>query len=317
MAVTVVFTVFFYFSKKLFLFTFTNEHRSTVEGRRDAVLSRQKRALVNNSQNNSAKTTAQLKLLIKDELRLLQNQICAKDGTLCRPGPRGDTGRRGKPGSRGKPGLPGRPGPTGRPGPEGPPGKHGPIGLQGPMGVKGDLGIPGNPGPAGPTGPPGEKGAKGEAGKSISAPSLLQRPAKKTTNESQTAIFKCTVDGNPLPQVTWTKLNSSLPVGRHVVQSSGALIVKEVRPGDEGVYSCTAKNLLGSVNASAKLIVHCKLFFFQFLLSSFMPVLPRSSRRSHILLMDSGIFRFVFVFLSLFCCVFFLCFVCFLTLPNK
>ena len=191
------------------------------------------------------------------------------------------------------------------------------------MGVKGDLGIAGNPGPAGPTGPLGEKGAKGEAGKSISAPSLLQRPAKKTTNESQTAIFKCTVDGNPLPQVTWSKLNSSLPVGRHVVQSSGALIVKDVRPDDEGVYSCTAKNLLGSVNASAKLIVQCKLFSFQFLLSSFMPVLPGSSSRSHILLLDSGIFRFVFVFLFLFCFVvffcfvFFLCFVCFLTLPNK
>ncbi|CAH3161243.1 unnamed protein product [Porites lobata] len=228
---------------------------SEVEGQRDAVLSRQKRALVNNSQNNSAKTTAQLKLLIKEELRLLQNQICAKDGTLCRPGPRGNTGRRGRPGSRGKPGLPGRSGPTGRPGPEGPPGKHGPIGLQGPMGVKGDLGIPGNPGPAGPAGPPGEKGAKGEAGKSISAPSLLQRPAKKTANESQTAIFKCTVDGNPVPQVTWSKLNSSLPVGRHVVQSSGALILKDVRPGDEGVYTCTAENLLGSVNASAKLVV--------------------------------------------------------------
>ena len=282
-----------------------NTFHASVEGQRDAILSRQKRALVNNSPNNSAKTTAQLKLLIKEELRLLQNQIGAKDGTLCRPGPRANTGRRGRPGSRGKPGLPGRPGPTGRPGPEGPPGKHGPIGLQGPMGVKGDLGVPGNPGPAGPTGPPGEKGAKGEPGKSISAPSLLQRPAKKTTNESQTAIFKCTVDGNPLPQVTWSKLNSSLPVGRHVVQSSGALIVNDVRPDDEGVYSCTAKNLLGSVNASAKLIVHCKLFFFQFLLSSFMPVLPRSSSRSHFLLMDSGIFRFVFVFLFLFCCVFF------------
>ena len=245
-----------------------------------------------------------MKLLIAEELRLLQNQICAKDRTLCRPGPRGNTGRRGKPGSRGKPGFPGRPGRTGRPGPEGPPGKYGPIGLQGPMGVKGDLGIPGNPGPAGPTGPPGEKGAKGEAGKSISAPSLLQRPAKSTTNESQTVIFKCTVDGNPLPRVTWTKINSSLPVGRHVVQSSGALIVKDVRPGDEGVYSCTAKNLLGSVNASAKLIVQCKLFSFQFLLSSFMPVLPRSSSRSHILLLDSGIFRFVFVLLFLFCFIF-------------
>ena len=282
-SVTVIFTVFFYFTYKLFLFTFMNEHHSAVEGQRDAVLFRQKRALVNNSHNNSAKTTVQFKLLIKEELRLLQNQICSKDRTLCRPGPRGNTGRRGRPGSRGKQGSPGRRGPTGRPGPEGPPGKHGPIGLQGPMGVRGDLGVPGNPGPAGPTGPPGEKGAKGEAGKSISAPSLLQRPVKKTANESQTAIFKCTVDGNPLPQVTWSKLNSSLPVGRHVVHSSGALIVKDVRPGDEGVYSCTAKNLLGSVNASAKLIVQCKLCSFQFLLSSFVPVLtPKRLPKPHL-----------------------------------
>ena len=287
--------------KKLFLFTFKDEHRSSVEGQRDAVLSRQKRALVNNSQNNSA----QLKLLIKEELRLLQNQICAKDRTLCRPGPRGNTGRRGRPGSRGKPGLPGRPGPTGKPGPEGPPGKHGPIGPQGPMGVKGDLGVEGNPGPAGPTGSPGEKGAKGEPGKSISAPSLLQRPAKKTTNESQTAIFKCTVDGNPLPQVTWSKLNSSLPVGRHVVQSSGALIVKDVRPDDEGVYSCTAKNLLGSVNASAKLIVQCKLFssfsFCLALLCQSYPEAPAEATsclwtREYFALFSSFCFCFVLLF---------------------
>jgi len=40
-----------------------------------------------------------------------------------------------------------------------------------------------------------------------------------------------------------------------VVESSGALIVKDVRPGDDGVYSCRAENLLGEVNASAKLNV--------------------------------------------------------------
>ena len=53
-----------------------------------------------------------------------------------------------------------------------------------------------------------------------------------------------------------------------MVESSGALIVKDVRPGDDGVYSCRAENLLGSVNATAKLTVQCKfhiyksLFFF-------------------------------------------------------
>ena len=43
-----------------------------------------------------------------------------------------------------------------------------------------------------------------------------------------------------------------------MVESSGALIVKDVRPGDDGVFSCRAENLLGSVNATAKLTVQCK-----------------------------------------------------------
>ena len=130
------------------------------------------------------------------------------------------------------------------------------------MGIKGEIGIPGDTGPVGPRGPPGMKGDKGDPGQSISAPSLLQSPVGMTINESQTAILKCTADSNPRPKVTWSKLDSSLPVGRHVVESSGALIVKDVRPGDDGVYSCRAENLLGHVNASAKLTVQCKLFHF-------------------------------------------------------
>ena len=166
---------------------------------------------------------------------------------LCRSGPKGGRGRRGRPGTRGKPGR------------EGPPGKHGPIGPRGATGVKGDLGLPGDPGPAGPVGPSGEKGIKGEPGKSISAPSLLQPPVKTTVNESQTAILKCTADSNPPAHITWSKQYSSLPVGRHVVESSGALIVNNVGPEDEGFYNCRAENLLGSVNVTAKLTVQCEL----------------------------------------------------------
>ena len=50
-------------------------------------------------------------------------------------------------------------------------------------------------------------------------------------------------------------------MGRHVVESSGALILKDVRPGDEGDYGCRAENLLGSVNATTKLIDHRKFIF--------------------------------------------------------
>ena len=211
-------------------------------------MSRQKRSSSDDSQAKPVKTAAHIKLLIKEELRLLQNKICVNDEKLCRPGPKGNTGRRGR---RGPQGIHG---PRGKPGPTGPPGKHGPIGPQGPMGKKGDRGLQGPPGPVGPRGPPGEKGAPGQ---SISAPSLLQQPVETTVNESQTAILKCTAVGNPPPKVTWSKVNSSLPVGRHVVESSGALILQDVRPGDEGQYTCKAENLLGNINATAKLTVQC------------------------------------------------------------
>ena len=142
----------------------------------------------------------------------------------------------------------------------GEPGPSGPRGLPGMKGVKGDLGVSGDPGPVGPRGPPGMKGAKGEPGQSISAPSLVKRPVGTRANESQTAILKCTAHGNPPRKITWSKLNSSLPSGRHMIKPSGALIVRDVRPGYDGVYSCRAENLLGSVNATAKLTVQCKLF---------------------------------------------------------
>ncbi|XP_068677031.1 roundabout homolog 1-like [Montipora foliosa] len=211
--------------------------------------SRQTRASPEQSQLKSVQSASDVKLLINQELQTLQNQICGKDETLCRSGAKGNSGKRGRPGTRG------RLGPPGRPGPQGPPGKHGPVGPQGLIGMKGDMGIPGNTGPAGPTGPPGRKGAKGEPGQSISAPSLLQPPTETTINESQTVILKCTPNGNPLPKVTWSKLNSSLPAGRHVIEASGALILRDVRSRDQGVYSCRAENLLGSANATAKLTV--------------------------------------------------------------
>ena len=219
------------------------------------VTSRQKRASRDDSQTKSFQNASQIKQLIREELRLLQNQVCAKDETLCSSGPRGKTGRRGRPGTRG------RPGPQGNSGPEGPPGKHGPIGPPGPPGpvsLKGDLGVPGNPGPMGPKGAPGEKGAKGEQGQSLAVPSLLQHPVDVIVNESHTAILKCSADGNPPPKVTWSKMDARLPVGRHVVESSGALMLKDVKPGDEGVYNCRVENLLGSVNASLNVTVQCK-----------------------------------------------------------
>ena len=163
---------------------------------------------------------------------------------LCSAGPRGKPGRRGR---------------------QGIPGKHGPQGIPGPIGIKGDPGVQGNLGPPGPRGPRGEKGQKGEQGRSISAPFFFKAPAEETVKEGQTAILKCTVDGYPQPRVTWSRKRSTLPIGHHVTGPSNALILKNVRPEDSGNYSCSAENLLGSVNASVQLTVQCK--FSEFVLS--------------------------------------------------
>ena len=217
-------------------------------------ISRKKRFTRDDLQQNSSTASSFVKKLIKQELGLLQNQICAKNHTLCQAGQKGNRGRRGRPGNRGKLG------PPGRTGPEGPPGEHGPIGSPGPIGVKGDVGLPGSPGPSGPRGPPGEKGATGKPGESLSAPSLTERPIGMTVNESQTAMLKCKVSGNPRPKVKWSKVTSSLPVKRHMVESNGTLILKDVRPEDDAVYSCRAESVLGQVNTSVKLTVQCKSF---------------------------------------------------------
>ena len=113
-------------------------------------------------------------------------------------------------------------------------------------------------GSPGPRGPRGEKGQKGEKGKSISPPFFIEAPAEKTVKEGQTAILKCTVDGYPQPRVTWSRKRSTLPIGRHVMGPSNALILKNVRPEDSGIYSFSAENLLGSVSASVQLTVQCK-----------------------------------------------------------
>ena len=126
--------------------------------------------------------------------------------------------------------------------------------------AEGDGDRPGSPGPRGPR---GEKGQKGEQGKSISSPSFIEAPAEKTVKEGQTAILKCTVDGYPQPRVTWSRKRSTLPIGRHVMGPSNALILKNVRPEDSGIYSCSAENLLGSANASGQLKVQCEFTEFE------------------------------------------------------
>ena len=127
-------------------------------------------------------------------------------------------------------------------------------------GNKGRSGSTGKCGTTGTKRPPGREGSERRGRKIAFAPWLIKIPLKKTVNEGKTAVLNCKADGNPTPRVTWSKKNSSLPVGRNVVEPSSALIMRNVTKEDAGIYTCSAQNTLGSVNASTQLNVQCKYF---------------------------------------------------------
>lgn len=169
----------------------------------------------------------------------------------------------------------------GRRGRPGPPGKHGPPGPQGPQGPKGTQG---DQGPSGPKGDPGPQGPKGDPGESISAPSIVSSPVSLVVNQTGAASFQCEVKGNPEPQVTWLKQNSTLRADKRVVHSRGGLVITDVTSQDVGMYTCVARNIFGVKTASATLTVQGKniyvesfsqgLFPFEFLIGMGLRVSP-------------------------------------------
>ena len=166
---------------------------------------------------------------------------------------KGIRGRRGRPGPPGKLGQPGPQGNRGRPGPSG---KHGPPGPQGPQGPKGSQGDQGPPGPRGDQGP---QGPKGDPGESISAPSIVTSPVSTVVNETDVASLQFEIKGNPVPQITWLKENTSLPADKRIVLSRGGLMIKDVTSQDGGVYTCVASNILGLMKKSVTLTVQANM----------------------------------------------------------
>ena len=77
-------------------------------------------------------------------------------------------------------------------------------------------------------------------------------------NEKDITLFQCDVKGNPTPQITWLKQNSSLPDDKRIVQSRDALMIKDVTSQDGGMYTCKAANILGVITSSAMLTVQGK-----------------------------------------------------------
>ena len=83
----------------------------------------------------------------------------------------------------------------------------------------------------------------------------MSPPVPLVVNETGIATLQCEVKGNPQPQVTWLKQNSSLLADKRIVESRGGLIIGDVTSQGGGLYTCKARNILGVITSSAALTV--------------------------------------------------------------
>ena len=181
--------------------------------------------------------------------QLMPLKYCKSSEKVCPAGPPGLPGTTGSKGSRGRRGLKGK---KGSQGPMGPPGKSGKTGMTGPAGPRGEKGVKGDLGTKGMPGPPGRPG------KSISAPQVMLSPVKQTRDAGGNTTFYCTVGGNPIPAVEWRFKSRKLVSGAMYLVNLGELVVRNLSYSDAGQYTCHARNILGSSEATGNLSVRGK-----------------------------------------------------------
>jgi hypothetical protein len=83
-----------------------------------------------------------------------------------------------------------------------------------------------------------------------------------TIRDGETLTLTCSVQGDPEPQITWSKngkaISSSEIMDLKYKNGVATLTINEVFPEDEGVYTCTATNSIGSTETSSKLTIKRK-----------------------------------------------------------
>ena len=72
--------------------------------------------------------------------------------------------------------------------------------------------------------------------------------------EGDNVTFYCNATGNPSPNITWTRANSSA-----VISFSEMFHMEAVKRNESGSYICHASNGFGTHNTSCSVDVQCKL----------------------------------------------------------
>jgi len=89
-------------------------------------------------------------------------------------------------------------------------------------------------------------------------PSIADSPSEYYVREGSSVRLTCDVEGDPKPQITWTKngmrISDSGP--HYFMDGSGSLEVLSADRRDTGAYSCTAVSVAGLREKRISLHVH-------------------------------------------------------------
>ncbi|KAM4015872.1 roundabout homolog 4 isoform 2-T2 [Anomaloglossus baeobatrachus] len=101
----------------------------------------------------------------------------------------------------------------------------------------------------------GERTSRGAVVSVHEMPQFTSKPADVVAKPGSLVQFACGAQGNPKPFVRWSKEQGTLPLGRYAITNENTLCLQRVTVQDSGTYVCTARSNIGSVSASAKLLV--------------------------------------------------------------
>ena len=92
-------------------------------------------------------------------------------------------------------------------------------------------------------------------------PRITLDPPFQVVRPGEDATILCTATGDAPIQIQWAKLGQPyLP--RSVISRGGRLEFRGISSEDQGRYTCSARNQVGSFDATAEVVVSSKWFIF-------------------------------------------------------
>ena len=90
-------------------------------------------------------------------------------------------------------------------------------------------------------------------------PVVRELPERQTFAVGDLVILTCEVSGDAEPSVIWTKDGDTNISRAQFKNNDRILVIKDILPGDKGVYECKASNVFGESRTTTIIVVAGKL----------------------------------------------------------